>query len=351
MTLHDLLRFLKIVSINPPEFERLEPFLWKLWTVLKTFPNSKWRIKDLEILSVTLLELNGLLIIGNEFFPWISDKLDCHSNKDPRSGRCLIFILRSLLKGGYLKENLINTIFESANKFPGFVEEEMDVKVCLEFLFSLTETEIQSGRHLVEVKSHEMKNSPMMTLNAIKSLAEMDFLLKVNFPEYKGVRLDEMLRSKILQIDKYKPLPSNARENFLCDELRRFLGEKSVHHGSMLPYKTTHDIIFCVNDKVEAIEIPDDFISQLESRDEIVKAPVIKNYSWYVVICPKWDHVDQKGKLLGSLKFKFDTLRKLGYEVVIVQPNKLLEWSSKKELTFQDVKYIVYRLSKYTYSR
>ena len=118
-----------------------------------------------------------------------------------------------------------------------------------------------------------------------QNLAELDYLLEMNFPEYNKTRLDPNIRAKFIKsynskfnLDYYMDLlKANRNRQLIYQELVDYYSPSQVFFGPVLPYHASmNEIILCVNKNGEALDIPPDFRSGLESGHQICKPPLSK---------------------------------------------------------------------------
>ena len=171
-------------------------------------------------------------------------------------------------------------------------------------------------------------NLPLHT-SAISYMAVLDFFIEMDFPEYKGTRMDPKIRSEFIKVQvsdmmskmsKNKDLNYNRRfkiNNDIYKEgfLKNF-ESKNLYLGPTLPhYFDTRDIVLCVNHKKkpEAMNIPPDFRKKLELSQEIVKPPFSNQFSWYCFIIAKPPNLLKPQYLNGDWTTRVRHLKKLGY--------------------------------------
>ena len=118
-----------------------------------------------------------------------------------------------------------------------------------------------------------------------QNLAELDYLLEMNFPEYNKTRLDPKIRAKFIKsynskfdLDYYMDLlKANRNRQLIYQELVNYYSSNQVFFGPVLPYHASmSEIILCVNKNGEALDIPSEFRSNLESGHQICKPPLSK---------------------------------------------------------------------------
>ena len=89
-----------------------------------------------------------------------------------------------------------------------------------------------------------------------QNLAELDYLLEMNFPEYNKTRLDPKIRAKFIKsynskfnLDYYMDLlKANRNRQLIYQELVNYYSSNQVFFGPVLPYHASmSEIILCVN--------------------------------------------------------------------------------------------------------
>ena len=132
---------------------------------------------------------------------------------------------------------------------------------------------------------------------------------------------------------------------------RKYIFEALIHHytpekvyfGPTLPhFGDSSDIILCLNNDLDALEIPKQFQNELKARKDIVKPPIALNgYDWHCIVMPKDKHITQQsGNLKGHWSKKVKHLEKLGYKVHSVGPKQSMQFerTTNKNVTKSNVK-------------
>lgn len=283
-----------------------------------------------------------------EIFHEISAQLKNLDFQDPRSGRILVVILKDLASAGVLNEDLVSFCMKKANNFKKFQNkaEIPGYNDYLEFLTSLSHCPPE------KLKLHyrkETKDEYGIWTAAILALKELDFIIEMDFPNYKGTRMKKVIRDQICHIKFTKnPKKFDLDRNFIYENLIEILGSpEKVYCGQTLPtFPLFQDILICADpkkstkDEIHAEKLPLEFLKKLEDCKEFVKPPKMKS-QWYCIMVPKWDSLSQIGQASGVLNKKIHQLKKLGYEVAIIQPSTAHFWQKRNSVKPHDVWFII----------
>merc|ERR1719412_2810599 len=139
--------------------------------------------------------------------------------------------------------------------------------------------------------------------------------------------------------------------HYTPEQYRRSISEALMYHytpekvyfGPTLPhFGETSDIILCLNNDLDAMEIPKQIQNELKARKDIVKPPIAKDgYDWHCIVMPKDQNITQQsGNLNGHWSMKVKHLEKLGYKVHSVGPKQSIQFerTTNKNVTKSNVK-------------
>ena len=209
------------------------------------------------------------------------------------------------------------------------------VVIGLKFLLSISQLEVAEDLDLSRQMSVQRELS--QNINALHSLAELDYLMELDFPNYSGARMDPWIRNKLIQMVPANILPgvmsvseANQNRQVLYQGIQRHFSNKKVFFGPILPYYAEmSDILLCVDEDLQAIPIPPTYksileegkiqsLSDLEPPQQILPSFSKKDHCWCCIILPKEKHFNQNGSLKGHMKHKVKHLSKLGFKVIVV---------------------------------
>ena len=100
----------------------------------------------------------------------------------------------------------------------------------------------------------EFSSSYSKNVNALNELAQLDYLMELDFPKYSGTRMDWKLRAKLIKVNQN--FNSDAGQ-FMYKEISKFFKPETIYFGPTLPlHRDSSDIVFCADSNLEAIQIP-----------------------------------------------------------------------------------------------
>ena len=359
-----------ISDAYPPNPEAL------LNTYIKCIENklAECRIKDLEKISCHLVRLNYQKGTYESFVEnlmtsvvtrdWIKHRY--FGYKLNHFGRSFVFFNTFMATVGHYRSDFLRDIFETVNSSAELKEAHNLDDIIKGGIITLSRIGPKYG---VEDYQAQWKKEAL-TLNdyqgALASLAQLDCLMEINFPEYQDIRLDINIKRKLLSLERREP--EHAREfektNNILHDLCRVMNirvqdeSKYVYHGFLSPDARNRDIVFCVdlqsskcndiklvpfsrqyeNDLIEGINIvrPQKYVilndeGKLNTMGGNSGNPKEQMYKWFAVVIPprKYCHsqvqVSEFGtKIIGPLKLKIVRLERLGYHVITI-PYELVE--------------------------
>ena len=206
-------RLLRVVNECRPSGPELQKFL-KKWVEESVRPNIKTikRGKDLMIIVSTLYNLNyHLYNDSSEFGNCILDKVDHVDTSSIDFGSQKISLMNHLARMGVIQESRVSDLLSKVNDFQPFHQQHVDFENLanhgLEFLFSLN-TLVPRNNQKFDM-NEQLSNSHStfklaMDLGAIKGLADLDYLIELDFPHYSGTRLNSNIRSKLVEVSATK---------------------------------------------------------------------------------------------------------------------------------------------------
>ena len=197
--------------------------------------------------------------------------------------------------------------------------------------------------------------SQELNKSAVMNLAQLDYILELNHPEYTGIRMDKELRAKLVNIREKMQGPGKAsnRRLSLYRHMADYFGREKVYFGPTMPdWYLMPDIVFCANEKGEAIDLPKKFVKQLEDATELIKPPtnlVENGYRCFCLILASWQDSNLKGELFGNVNFKAHQLMKLGYTIRIIQPKNLDKWLRHGKIGEIEISFIINAMNQEKY--
>ena len=275
-------------------------------------------------------------------------------------------------KMGIIQDTMVHNLMSKVNEFHLFQDltnslraddEDLKefVKIGLKFLLSISHLEI-TDQDLSRQMQRQMsvQGELSQNINTLHSLAELDYLIELDFPNYSGNRMDSCIRNKLIQMVSANIIPgamsiseANQNRQVLYQGLQRHFSSKDVFFGPILPYYTEmSDILLCVDQDLQTIPIPQTYRLILEGKLQsfsdltpptILQSSPKKNHCWFCVILPKEKHFNQNGSLKGHMKHKVKHLRKLGFKVIIV-PERQFNFKTKKVASKYDIQKILMSL-------
>ena len=267
--------------------------------------------------------------------------------------RFWILSLVYLTRMGALKDSTTSggtdTLFETINNYSAF--HELD-----------PEDFILKGQHFgkyMGLSNNRARKDALYVMHEIfQYFAEMDFLIEINndndsIHQANNVRLDPKIREKFLKsyITKNKSvakeMDQNQNRRMVFREFDNFFSNSSnnkVFFGPLLPYHANmSEIVVCVNENLEAIEIDPDIRSTLEKNTNLLfvkNIAIPEGFHWHCIIMPKIHHFNANGTLNAHVAYKIEHLEKLGYRVSIVQETRK---NSVEKLTKNYVKSLLFQ--------
>ena len=197
--------------------------------------------------------------------------------------------------------------------------------------------------------------SQELNKSAVMNLAQLDYILELNHPEYTGIRMDKELRAKLVNIREKMQGPGKAsnRRLSLYRHMADYFGREKVYFGPTMPdWYLMPDIVFCANEKGEALDLPKKFVKQLEDATELIKPPtnsVENGYRWFCLIMANWNDTNRYGEVFGAVNFKARQLMKLGYTVRVIQPKNMDIWHRQGEMNKIDFSFIINAMNQEKY--
>ena len=238
-------------------------------------------------------------------------------SKNPKSYRCLVYSLLYLSKIGHLDAKTVNRIFEAANQ-----NEKLQIansndelaKASLNFLFAMCGVVSWESGSI----ENELKRSGILYKNLLLSMAHIDCVIDVDYKDYTGVRLNQNLRRKFVELAPKEPPNSytfQMKESVLSD-LKKILGI-NVYKTKVIPHAPTEEIIFCApQGSLKAIEIDNGMLESMKGA--VVKPESGQGKRWICVLVPKRNNIDGRQNLLGQGSFLRRQLEILGYQVIVI---------------------------------
>ena len=330
MNFQEKIRVLKMISANPSK--DLNTFMSKFVSSIrgKDLQNVK-RLKDLEMLASSLFTLN---CDRKDLLQDILEATKKVPKHDPRSGRSLMYLLKFLAGCGVINDNLMSKVMRSANANAELAQAQDPDQVCqagINFLFNFFQKIDPKYQALISRISVQDRYN----INAVRAIAELDFILELEHPEYKGIRLDKGLRSKLIKMTC--DAQTNDSRLFVHRQLNEILDNKT-YFGPVLPhFPMMSSIVFCVHDldKTSSQEVPKDLLV----REDLPKLPLIKDHKWYCLVMPSaqqtWPTENEIAHA-GSLRQQTRHLSLLGFVPLVLYRDLIKDWQEKGELTMSN---------------
>ena len=119
--------------------------------------------------------------------------------------------MNQLARMGVIQESRVSDLLSKVNDFQPFHQRHVHLENLanhgLEFLFSLN-TLVPRNNQKLDM-NEQLSNSHStfklaLDLGAIKGLADLDYLIELDFPHYSGTRLNSNIRSKLVEVSATK---------------------------------------------------------------------------------------------------------------------------------------------------
>ena len=373
------MRLLRVITQNRVDGKDVQWFLDELIDTIEKELKYSRRCKDFELLITAMYDIGvHTNKKSQKVLHEILEAALATEDSDIRMGRSLVNLIVGMARMGVINNNAINHLLKDVNNFQPFHESEGLKNLSyagLQFLFSMRQVGHPESKKRVfsenfipdwdkrynarkiptSVVSRELSSNLNLNLGALHKLAEIDYLIEMDFPNYSGTRLDKKIRSKLIRLDRKinsfdikQDIEPNLDLNngtekhrrFVFQEILKFIPSNNVYFGPTLPHRADmSDIIFCANSDLETMEIDPDFRSKLEANIEIPKLPSTnsKNFSWYCVVMPRENHLTQNGSFKGYLLQKIKHLTQVGYSVHVLKPKKSKYFERNGLLSKKDV--------------
>ena len=371
-------RLLRVIVKNRVDAKDVQWFLDELIGTIETDLKYSRRCKDFELLITAVYDIGGHINKKSQkVLHEILEAALATEDSDIRMGRSLVNLIVGMARLGMINSNAISHLLKDINNYQPFHESEGLKNLSyagLQFLFSMKQVGHPESKKRVfsenfmpdwdkrynarkiptSVVSRELSSNLNLNLGALHKLAEIDYLIEMDFPKYSGTRLDKNIRSKLIQLDRKNNCVDNKEDlepnvdlkngaekhrRFIFQEILKFIPSNNVYFGPTLPHRADmSDIIFCANSELETMEIDQDFRSNLEANIEIPKLPSTnsKFFSWYCIVMPRENHLTQNGSFKGYLLQKIKHLTQVGYSVHVLKP-KRSKYFERNGLSKKDV--------------
>ena len=101
----------------------------------------------------------------------------------------------------------------------------------------------------------EFSSSYSKNVNALNELAQLDYLMELDFPKYSGTRMNWKLRAKLIKVNQN--FANSDAGQFMYKEISKFFKPETIYFGPTLPlHRDSSDIVFCADSNLEAVQIP-----------------------------------------------------------------------------------------------
>ena len=223
----------------------------------------------------------------------------------------------------------------------------------MEFLLSLSNQSKSRVPQTVLTRQISPKHGLPGNIQAIHNLAVLDYILELDYPQYSGTRLHPALRTMFININntviegRVVAKDPEQHRKYIYEALMCHYSPEKVYFGPTLPhFGESSDIILCLNNDLDAMEIPKMFQNELKARKDIVQPPLAKDgYDWHCIVMPKDKHVTQQsGSLNGHWSMKMKHLEKLGFKVHTVVYKQYVEFkrTTNRNVTKSSVKSLLH---------
>ncbi len=320
---------------------------------VKNFASSmRGRLKELRLKDITRLAFslhylnykdqtpsNG----GKNIYALLLDAADSCDLSHISTGRQLVYLNNFVAKAGEVREANLNdifSIFNNSDRLANAMTTDDIFNAGIEILYGFRKPVRNTMSKLNQkAKRREETFARMLNMNCLVAVAELDCLLEILHPGYKGERLALSTRQRLLHLTEVGSSSSHYKvfRSFIRDELIKIVGQKRVFYGPILPHATFYDILVDLGN-----DIDDDFREEFKARRHVVKAPSARAH---VLLVPKFglQCFGMGGQPCGTVKLKAEQLKKLGYKVRIWQEFSANEWlQGQKQLQFQPLENLLF---------
>ena len=303
---------------------------------------NQLRMKDLAMISHILFTANYTR--DPYVFTKLCSALEKCDRSDPRSSLHIIYIISILIKMKMLVTQDINKLFDKVNDSKSLrsaVTKEQFVEAAVDVIFSLAPDSVYKNLQI-----REKRHSSHLYINGMRSLADLDWNIELDFPNYSGTRLNKDLRRKFLKISH----PGEYANNTSGEKLRReilqdfmLLFGPHVHLKQLMPHYSTNDITLCLNQyRKKNLTTLQVFETEVGCNDDFELIPLDFSYGdWYAFVIPKASNLDVNGIPLGPAMHKIRQLESLGYRVIVI-PQHVYMTKKAKGITHQYLQNLIY---------
>lgn len=324
------------------------------------------RDNDLEKIACSLLRLNFYPTKRNESLARnLMTAIGVHNKyrETFKFGKSFVFFNEFMATLGYYRSDFVRDIFEKVNSSVELKEADTLEDITKSGILTISGIGPYTAKHGISQSFliNEFKLSRSSYQGALASIAKLDCLLEINFPEYQGIRLERNIKRKLLSLLRKQPEHAIEFKNTNCIlytickvlNIRVQDEDKCVYHGFLSPDSTTRDIVFCVDlrsskcNDIKLLPLPREYKHDLNEGMKIVRpqkylifnedsqidtAGGDSNHSkdqvhkWFAVVSPrqKFHHKMRTSDFYGPFNFKVARIKKLGYHV-ITMPYDVLE--------------------------
>lgn len=308
-------------------------------TFIRTISNSMMeqlttlRIKDDLLLVQSLHNSNchNHQDICEKILSLITDEKRSHI----KSGKIFVQLIGYLAKERVFKDTFLEEIFATINRWGKQLPDCQDpltlAQVITEFTFELAriKADDDSTQTIQDIESDQTQS---VILNILPHIATLDVNVRLDHPNYSGIRLDPLLRDKFLArmvLESDSSWVEKVRNNIFKD-LKPSFGH-NLRYDYLLPHATNRDFVFAVDKKhtsstfLGPVVVPfpyDKYWNNLQmdcirSVSEVWGGSDVQAVA---LIVPKRNEFDVKNGMVGKLFHKIRQLRQLGFNVGLISP-------------------------------
>lgn len=257
----------------------------------------------------------------------------------PKSGKMFIQTISLLASERVFNDDYLNEIFTKTNQCPELGSETdvtklLPVIVRFSFEFSRSNSTKEARDRIVQFESSMSKTALFNTLTHIGCL---DINMRLDYPEYRGTRLDPKLRERLLSLimkEKDNSWSSSARQHIL-DDLRTIFPQ-NVGFEYLLPHSGSRDFVLAMklpeNEKKlhsanlefwqdSVIQFPYEQYWNNLKQDKILTLQDLfgaTDVTYVALVSPKRDELDSRYEPCGQAFNKMRQLKLLGFSVAMI---------------------------------
>ncbi|XP_059080180.1 uncharacterized protein LOC131878270 [Tigriopus californicus] len=251
-----------------------------------------------------------------------------------KSGKIFVQLIGYLAKERVFNDAFLEEIFGTINRWGKELVDCKDpltlAQVITEFTFELTRT-MANDDVRQKIRDFESRQTQSVIVNILPHIATLDVNLRLDHPQYSGVRLAPHLRANFLArtvMESDASWAEKVRKDILKD-LRSRLGG-NLHYDYLLPHATSRDFAFVVHHAPQSKLLLESLVPfpyenywnnlMLTNIPSVTKVLGRTDVQAVALIVPKRSEFDIKHGMVGKLLHKIRQLKQLGFHVGLISP-------------------------------